>query len=770
MIQTSEILSYLTNEDFIEVKKLEKALKLTKKIERSKLDIAIKALNKLEIIQANSEGKIRLNNQTSFIKAKIRCSSKGYCFAIRDGGEEDIYIREQHLNHAWHDDQVLIKLHREAQRRRSPEGIVLCILERNTTNLISFLKQTDGKILAEPLDDRINSEIELTIKDKKFINTANIDNPVEVKINKYPIAQYKAEGEVIRNLPLDKGESGDIDILLTKSNLQFEHKPPKISIKDISKSERRDLTNQPSLLLKSWKSDNSPSLPAIHVEQLESGTRIWIHTPAVSERLNIGGKIDNWLKERGTSICLGNNWRQLLNKDMKELTEFNIDKVNEAVSISYDIDQLGRVIHWEFYLSRIKPVAQIDKKQMELIANRKPKARTIPLILKPIKDHISSLQTLIFCCKRLNDLDQSDIDLSIDYSIPNISNLSEMNFEYPSNDVYGWNLPLDISDPNSLIRTVTLTANKIWYIHSREYKIPTFSLKNRQLDNSTINEIIKSALSFDVKIDLDENGSVNPQQLADSINSESGKRIFNKILKQSTKNKLLYISKDINSQETFNLSKDFISSISSKSPWCFPNLNYLDILNQHLIVLLLRDGKYKPKSRTTQYSNIAESDSWNDLEWDIFSITTLNQIDNISNQSNLNLLKKHISNSISFKENLIAMSKSREALKITGQILEAYITGVQSYGFFAEIPPLMIEGLVHVSTLNDDWYEYRSRQSLLVGRKNKRSYKLGNKVFVKIIKVDLLRNQIDLELMRKPLENDNSSVEEKNDTSEVVIT
>ena len=58
----------------------------------------------------------------------------------------------------------------------------------------------------------------------------------------------------------------------------------------------------------------------------------------------------------------------------------------------------------------------------------------------------------------------------------------------------------------------------------------------------------------------------------------------------------------------------------------------------------------------------------------------------------------------------------------------------------------MAEGLVHVSSLNDDWYEYRSRQNRLVGRKNRKIYQLGDQVNVKVVKVDALRNQIDLEV------------------------
>ena len=81
-----------------------------------------------------------------------------------------------------------------------------------------------------------------------------------------------------------------------------------------------------------------------------------------------------------------------------------------------------------------------------------------------------------------------------------------------------------------------------------------------------------------------------------------------------------------------------------------------------------------------------------------------------------------------------------------GLTTDGRLIGVQSYGFFVEVGESRVEGLVHVSSLNDDWYEYRSRQNRLVGRKNKRVYQLGDTVQVRVIKVDVLRNQIDLEV------------------------
>lgn len=73
------------------------------------------------LLSQAEQGVSRINNET-LIEARLRCSSKGFCFALRDDGADDIYIRDHQLNHAWNGDRVLVKVTREGGRRRSPEG------------------------------------------------------------------------------------------------------------------------------------------------------------------------------------------------------------------------------------------------------------------------------------------------------------------------------------------------------------------------------------------------------------------------------------------------------------------------------------------------------------------------------------------------------------------------------------------------------------------------------------------------------------------------
>src|SRR5579859_2685594 len=78
-----------------------------------------------------------------------------------------------------------------------------------------------------------------------------------------------------------------------------------------------------------------------------------------------------------------------------------------------------------------------------------------------------------------------------------------------------------------------------------------------------------------------------------------------------------------------------------------------------------------------------------------------------------------------------------------GTELEVIITGVADYGFFAQAEALPVEGLVHVSTLTDDYYYYEEATHSLTGRRTNRRYRLGDKVRATVVRVDLQRRQLD---------------------------
>ncbi len=761
MTSVLKILESLDREDGLEVSRLEKSLKLTKKVERNNLNIAIKALTKLGLIQYNDDEKISINKDIGFLQGRVRCSSKGYCFVAREDEGEDIYIREANLNNAWHGDSVIVLITKQGVKRRAPEGIIQCVLQRYNDLLLAKVEhdKSTGVLKAYPLDDRIPVTIELENCIVDNNNFTDKDSIYEIKIIKYPIAQFKAKGSIVRALSVNSGVEGDIELLLSKNNISRDLHIPKVSPKKIQSKGREDLTTQPSLLFESWESSNSPSLPALYAQPYEGGNRIWVHVPTVSERINLGGKLDNYLKDKGEIICLGNNWLEFLNESLKNASQFKPNEECDSISLKIDIDSEGNLTDWKFSLSRIKPAKIITPKHLKTINNRKATSKSVPIALKGIKENLETIYTIIHSAKLINN--NNNYSIKLDEHIPNLERLNELQKTYPGRDFHGWSNTFDSSDPQSIIDVYVRLSNNILANHLVGYKLPFIFKEHEELDQSSINELIKSALVLDKNITVNVDGTATTTDLVRSFDSSTEKKIFHKLVKHIIPGihlKLYKVNPDIINDD-FN----YLSTENIESPWCCPSLNYWNIFNQFIITSLLTDGKCKSTSRSKIVVELGRKDSWKNVDWDIFSTKLKENIELYSNYKlvqNLNQIRKK---SKSFRNNIISIAQAREAQKIVGNEVNAIITGVQSYGFFAEIDDISAEGLVHVSTLGDDWYEYRSRQNLLVGRKNKKTYQLAQKVSVRVMKVDILKNQIDLELVKESDTDSINSIDNIND-------
>ncbi|MFN5163042.1 MAG: organic colvent ABC transporter permease, partial [Cyanobacteriota bacterium] len=213
----ADLLDQLSTSTVLPLAKLEKGLALATKPEKQQLRIGLDALARLGLVEENEEG-LRRGDAPDLVAARLRCSSKGFCFALREDGGEDIYIRDHQLNHAWNGDRVLVRITREGGRRRSPEGGVQCILERHTTSLLAQVERQNERLLAVPLDDRLLTSIELPEGDASHLEPAE-ESVVEVQIDRFPVAQFTPQGHVARSLPVHGGEAADLDLLLTKHHL-----------------------------------------------------------------------------------------------------------------------------------------------------------------------------------------------------------------------------------------------------------------------------------------------------------------------------------------------------------------------------------------------------------------------------------------------------------------------------------------------------------------------------------------------------------------------
>jgi ribonuclease R len=213
----ADLLDQLSTDESLPPAHLEKALGVTAEDDQAKLRIGLEALERLALVERGEEG-VRRRECPELIPARLRCSSKGFCFALRDDEGEDIYIRDHQLNHAWNGDRVLVRITRDGGRRRSPEGSVQCILQRHTTRLLGHVERQGERLVAVPLDDRLLTAVALPDGDASHLDQRDT-HVVEVQIDKFPVAQFAPEGHVARSLPVSGGDETDLELLMVKHQL-----------------------------------------------------------------------------------------------------------------------------------------------------------------------------------------------------------------------------------------------------------------------------------------------------------------------------------------------------------------------------------------------------------------------------------------------------------------------------------------------------------------------------------------------------------------------
>jgi len=738
MLSTSEIIGNIKKDEFVEYKKLCKLLKLSKKSDKERLNIALEALEKLEIIKKNDRNEFENIKDINHISAKIRCSSKGYCFAVREDSNEDIYIKENLLNCAWNGDKVLVRITKEGIRRRSPEGIVDCILERENRILLAKVELINNNIYGVPIDDRILAKIKLPIKDKKYLYDLEQKNIVKVEIDRFPLGQEEGLGHVIKELKLNDTEDNDNEFVLSKNNLNINYKKLNLEINAPEMRERLDLTTKNTFMFKSWNNKNSPLLPLFQIEKFkDKSSKLWIHVNNISERINFNSKnITDYFIDNYESFPLKDIWQNYLDQKILDISEFKVGKKNDAISLCLTLSKNKQIIDWSFHLTSVKCSAIINNKYLEAINKRKTKLTT--QIIQPIQDFVEEIKLIIdlsmkFCKDQIK---KGKYEISKETN--NIRNLYEFYCHKPcdySNDYFE---PLNLLDAQTFISPLLFEADSIWYEHSKNYNIKNVSYRTNNLEYLNVNDLIKQSQLINSNFELNEEGNLSFDSLFKQCKDENNRRILNKYLTNNLKN---------NKANIYQGSDFKDSNDSANAPWTLPSIDFINLINQYNILLMFTKAKYSKGD--SKNINILEKNSWENVKWNLFNANSLKISNLLFNSSIIEKYNSYKTKSKSYLSTFITIKKIREAEKLIDKKFQGLIISVQSYGFFVELPEIFVEGLVHVSTLNDDWYEYRSRQNLLIGRKSKKTFRVGDLIDIRISKVDILKYQIDLEIINE---------------------
>ncbi|NJN85806.1 MAG: VacB/RNase II family 3'-5' exoribonuclease [Leptolyngbyaceae cyanobacterium SL_7_1] len=757
------LLANFPDDKLVAPKALERRLNCEDEDGVRRLQIALDALEKIGIL-VKERGKYRRVFEEDVVEGKLRCSSKGFCFAIQDiEGAEDVYIRESHLNTAWNGDRVLIKVTKEGSRRRSPEGEVRLILERANSSVLARVKRTEENAYrAVPLDDRLLFELDLKA------NGVNLDDAVDqlvhAEILRYPLGQHLPQGRVAKILGSDAQAASEIDIVCCKHDLPRDFSetvmkaakglPTKLRKADLKK--RIDLRHLPTVTIDAPPSSSTPSVldDALTLEPLEN--QHWllgIHIADVSAYVPWRSPIDLEAQRRGTSIYLGEAVLPMLPEPVHRSCALEEEKERLAISVLITLNPAGEVQEFELQPTVIQVDHRLDYQQTQAIVQRhNPTEAASPAYPLPSLDELQTFSSVFELLDNLFTVSQlvrnqrqqrGAFDLNLpervfpDEANPELRRFISTKFQYDDEGALGAMVVSSLLPARSIVTELMLLANQLVASHLKALLVPALYRVHPTPDPGDVQELLKLISNMGIDYHLEQEDAVHArdyQRITQQFSQSKAEKVLTYLLLSTLKPAVYSTAPGTH----FGLALD-----EGYVHFTSPLRRYPDLLIHRLLNAVFEHGRDRKSARSKETVDLYSSTCHGKITWNVLPPEIQTQWEEYMGSVAVYLTERERL-AQDAEADLEGLKKAEFMQQHTGEVFHGLITGVQSYGFFVEIEELLVEGLVHVSSLKDDWYEYRSRQQKLVGRKNRKQYRLGDRVEVQVKSVDYYRQQIDL--------------------------
>jgi ribonuclease R len=761
------LLANFTDDKLVAPKVLEKKLGCQDDTSLRKFQIILDALEKIGVL-VKERGKYRRVYEEGVVEAKLRCSSKGFCFAIQDTeGSEDIYIRECHLSSAWNGDRVLVKVIKEGSRRRSPEGEVKLILERANPSVLARLKQVttqagDALYKAVPLDDRLL--FELDVQRNGISLDEAVDALVHVEVVRYPLGATAPLGRVAQVLGSDAEDANDLDIVCCKHDLprSFSEtvlKEAKGAVKALRKSELKNREDLRDFLTLTFKAQSiglgevdqasqhevcdfvsAPVEHAFTLETLPNGNwRLGVHIVDVTHYAPMDSAVDREARRRGNAIFLGDKVIPMLPSALSEnRCSLTPEEDRLTISVLIILNPQGEVLEFEIQPSVIQVDYQLTPETAQGILDR-----TEDSALGPILDQFYALWQVVQKRRQQRG--------AIQLNLPDTQYGVGVN-PFDDEGTLGVLVANPRLSPQGMVTEFMLLANEMVADHLQALQVPAIYRIQPKPELEEVDELVKLAENLNITMqlqDVDDVTSLDYQRFTQHFVGLESERVLTYLMQETLK------PASYSSHPGLHFGLALVCYTHCTSP----TQRYADLLVQRILHAVFEHGRDRRTTRAKESVNLRHSSCHGQISWNVLPPDAQAEI-----EEQLSGLVGHLSDrervAQEAQEDLAGLKKAGAMKERTGETFPGLITGVQSYGFFVEIEELLVEGLVHVSSLKDDWYEYRSRQQTLVGRKNRKQYRLGDRVEVQVKSVDYYRQQIDLVAVSGGSEATNGDYEE----------
>lgn len=614
-------------------------------------------------------------------KGKISVSEKGFGFVLMED-EEDIHIDKEHLNGAIDGDLVIVEITNKNTGAKK-EGRVLRIAKRNYGPIVGEYLYNNGEPTIIPNDKKLKQKIVLTKESTKnvvdgHIVVANIIKELDINV-------ILAEITTVIGHKNDVGV--DVEAIVYKH--MFSPKFPDEVLKELDdipdsvseedKVGRKDLTN---VTIFTIDGDDTKDIDdAISIKKLDNGNyELGVHIADVSYYVKPGTKLYDEAYERGTSVYLVDRVIPMLpHKLSNGICSLNPGVERLAQSCIMEIDKKGNVVSHDIFESVIKSRIQMTYKKVN-------KWLEEGIVEEGYEPFTSSLSTM----KELSDILRKSREVrgAIDFDTDEAKIIADDTGK-----------PIDVilrerASGEKMIEDFMIVANETVASHIFYMELPFVYRVHGTPGEEKINDFLDFVSSLGYKI----TGKVNVkypssiQNVLDQLKDKKEYKILSSLMLRAMQ-KAVYQTENIGH---FGLASKIYTHFTS------PIRRFPDTTVHRLLRTYLFDNDQSKK--TIDYF-----------------------------KEYLPVLAEHASmkekDSIECEREVEDMKMAEYMMEHVGEEFKGMISGVTSFGMFVELSN-MIEGLIHISDIKGDYYNYDERTMSLIGQKHKKRYRIGDEVTV----------------------------------------
>lgn len=660
----------------------------------------LKNLNELEdnlkIYRTNKNNYMLFNNSHLKI-GRMLANKKGYGFVDIEG-DEDVFIAPTNMNNAIHGDTVVVEI--TSKKGLQLEGRIVKIVSRKFKTMVGEYVEDHGKGYIKLDEEKIKINLHISREDSLG---AMPGHKVLVKIGaKMKDNNYR--GQVLKILGHKNDPGVDILSIVNKYGIndtfsdevmaEVDKLPYEVSAEEMVG--RKDLRKEKIFTIDG--DDTKDIDDAISIKLLENGNyELGVHIADVSYYVKEGTKLDEEAFERGTSVYLADRVIPMLpHKLSNGICSLNPDVDRLAMSCVMEIDDKGNVVDYDIFESVIKSRIQMTYKKVNLFLEQN-------IVSEGYEDYTDELTKMADLAKilRANKEERGYIDFDIDEPKIIVNEAGE------AIDV----VKRERGIGEKLIEDFMIAANETVATHIYFMELPFVYRVHGEPNEEKINSFIKfiNFLGYNLDTKLKKITPKTMQQILEELKDKKEFHILSSLLLRSMQ-KAVY---DKNNIGHFGLASKCYTHFTS------PIRRYPDTTVHRLL-------------RTYLFKNMIDND-------------TIKYWDN-----KLVFLTEHSSqkerDAVECEREVDDMKMAEYMMKHIGEEYEGMVSSIVPFGMFIELPNL-VEGLVRLDDMTDDHYIYIEDTYSLIGTKNKRGYRLGDKVKVVVKDANKYSKTVDFELV-----------------------